>query len=263
MVEKMMRRRHIMKKKNKYELEQEKMFSQIQKIKPLFQNKQIISFGFNCYVKIMLQKMKIEQETQFFDWIGTSIWAILRLLKNSFESVLERDELKYIQTIQREDEYVWTDMKYYLRFPHDFQQTHKKDTLAMNDRFYKETKDKYERRAKRFLETLHECENKKKQIVFIRLEEDQKDRIKLPEYPKINDELPSLFEISQWIQKHYPNLSFYILFISRNSESYQHSDDLHLIVLSLKNRNENTIYSVPTMIDILFENKDLIDNILR
>ena len=73
--------------------------------------------------------------------------------------------------------------------------------------------------------------------------------------------MKDLLWISNWIQNQYPNLIFKIILISRNSESYQHSDDSHLIILSKKNKTENTIYSVPTMIDILLENKDLIDNI--
>ena len=249
-----------MKKKTDYQKEQEKMFQQINKIKPLFQNKQMISLGFNCFIKVMLQKMKINQETNFFDWIGSSSNSILQLLQNDFDSILQKEHFQYLQTIQKEDGYVWTDTKYYLRFLHDFTQSYKKNTQPITDQQFQETYNKYKRRHKRFFETIQECHSTNKKLIFIRLEEDQKDRIQT-NHP---DEIPDLLQISDWIQKHYPNLSFYILFISRNSEScYQHSDDSHLIILSLKNKTEKTIYSVPTMIYILSENKEFIANILK
>lgn len=259
LTEEMFIKKKIMKKKIDYQKEQEKMFQQINQMKPLFQNKQIISLGFNCYVKIMLQKMNIDQETHFFDWIGSSTKYILQLLENGFDSILQKNNFQYLQTIQKEDGYVWTDNKYYLRFLHDFTQTYKKNTQQITDQQFQETYDKYKRRQKRFFETLQECELKQKTLLFIRIEEDQKDRIQTNN----SDEISDLLQISSWIQKKHQNLSFYILLISRNSEScYQHPDDSHLVILSLKNKTEKTIYSVPTMIDILFQNKDFLKSSL-
>ena len=257
-----MKRRQIQ-KKNEYKRQQEEMFRKIKVIKPLLEKHKIISLGFNCYVKIMLQKMKIEQETQFFDWIGSSTWSIRLLLEKHFDNLLQKDNFKYTQSIQKENEYVWTDEEYYLRFKHDFQQTHFQKTQNIKDEELNNVKIKYERRRERLFETLKEYENNKKTLLFIRLEEDFDKRIYLENHINIEkeDEMKDLLWISNWIQNQYPNLIFKIILISRNSESYQHSDDSHLIILSKKNKTENTIYSVPTMIDILLENKDLIDNI--
>ena len=92
-----MKRRQIhIQKKNKYQKEQEKMFSQIKVIKPLLEKHKIISLGFNCFIKIFLNKMKIEQETQFFDWIGSSTWSIRLLLENHFDDLLQKENLPIV-----------------------------------------------------------------------------------------------------------------------------------------------------------------------
>ncbi len=259
----MIRRR--IQKKNEYQKTQEKMFSQIKVIKPLFEKHKMISLGFNCYIKIFLNKMKIEQETQFFDWIGSSTWSIRLLLENNFENLLQKENLKYLQTIQKENEYVWTDELYYLRFKHDFEQTHLKETKQITHQEWKEVKDKYERRKDRFIQILQEYEKNQKPLLFIRLQEDFDERIYLDHHILIQkeDEINDLLWISNWIQNQYPNLIFKIIFISRitNQISHLHKTDSHLLILHTSNTNTN--YDVPMIVSILHENKEFIANILR
>jgi hypothetical protein len=261
-----MKRRQIhIQKKNKYQKEQEKMFSQIKVIKPLLEKHKIISLGFNCFIKIFLNKMKIEQETQFFDWIGSSTWSIRLLLENHFDDLLQKENLQYLQTIQKENEYVWTDQLYYLRFKHDFQQTHFKKTRQITNQEWKDVKEKYERRRERFFQTLQEYEKNKKILLFIRLQEDFDQRI----YPEIHkniekeDEIKDLLWISNWIQNQYPNLLFKIILISqnKNQHSYIHESDSHLAILHTSNINTN--YDVPMIVHVLHENKEFIGNILK
>jgi hypothetical protein len=273
MVEKMIRKKIFIRKKNEYEKQQEDMLFKINQMKYLFEKKQIISFGFNCFVKIMLQKMKIEQETHFFDWIGTSLWTLRVLLQNDFDSILEKDKLQYIQTVDEELGYVWTDVNYYIRLKHDFNQTYKKNTNKITEKQIVDTQHKYQRRKKRLLETFQECESKQKPVLFLRLEEDPIDRMNHDQYHKYEpkDEMTESLLISAWLQKKYPQLIFHICLISRiqQKESFVHPDDPHILILCKKEINKDLIYHVPTMIDMFYENKEflekylLIDNISR
>lgn len=257
--------RRQIQKKNEYQKKQERMFSQIKVIKPFFEKYTIFSFGFNCFIKIFLNKMKIEQETQFFDWIGSSTWSIRLLLENNFENLLQKENFKYLQTIQKENEYVWTDELYYLRFKHDFEQTHLKETKQITQQEWKEVKEKYERRKNRFLETFKTYEKNQKPILFIRLQEDFDQRIYLDHHIHIQkeDEINDLLCISNWIQKQYPNLIYKIIFLSRikDQTSHSHETDSHLFILHTLNKNTN--YDVPMIVSILHENKEFIANILK
>ena len=44
----------------------------------------IISLGNNCYPKMYLERyLNIKKEYDFFDYIGTPMWSIVKLLKNN------------------------------------------------------------------------------------------------------------------------------------------------------------------------------------
>lgn len=247
-------------KKSEYQKEQEKMFSQIKVIQPLLQKNKLISLGFNCFIKIFFNKMKLEQETHFFDWIGSSSWSIRLLLENKFENLLQKENFKYLQTIQKENEYVWTDELYYLRFKHDFEQTHLKETKQITNQEWNEVKIKYERRKIRFLQNLQEYEKNQKPILFIRLQEDFSERIYPESLSHISkeNEIEDLLWISNWIQNQYPNLIFKIIFISRNTNIQSHFINKNLLILTTQ--KPNPIYSVPTITEIFFENHKFLIN---
>ena len=47
----------------------------------------VISIGSNCYPKCFIQASLYGGETEFFDYIGTSMWSINELLVNDFISI--------------------------------------------------------------------------------------------------------------------------------------------------------------------------------
>jgi hypothetical protein len=46
--------------------------------------------GYNCYTKLYFNSKKIEKETQFFYYIGTSVWSIIDLLNNDFDGMFDK-----------------------------------------------------------------------------------------------------------------------------------------------------------------------------
>ena len=46
---------------------------------------EVSSLGYNCYTKLYFNSRKMDKETQFFDYIGTSVWSIIELLENDFD----------------------------------------------------------------------------------------------------------------------------------------------------------------------------------
>ena len=60
----------------------------------------VMSLGYNCYTKLYLNSKKIEQETHFFDYIGTSVWTIIDLLNNDFEGVFDNENYEIMNVIK-------------------------------------------------------------------------------------------------------------------------------------------------------------------
>ena len=80
----LLRKKQMIRKQQKKN--QEKNYKQKSgKILSLFGNNQVISLGSMCFVKLFLNKINKNQETHFFDWIGTSVWSIRLALENNFE----------------------------------------------------------------------------------------------------------------------------------------------------------------------------------
>ncbi len=73
----------------------------------LLQNKNVISFGFNCFVKIFLKKINLQQETHFFDWIGSSMWSIRKIFQDNFHSFHSPDEMTYKHIMNSGKQYTW------------------------------------------------------------------------------------------------------------------------------------------------------------
>ena len=82
----------------------------------------IISLGSNCYIKMFLESHLIKKETQFFDYIGSSMWSINELLKNDFKGLYDYKNFEKKHILNKGDIYIFTNNLYYLRFKHDFKQ---------------------------------------------------------------------------------------------------------------------------------------------
>lgn len=190
----------------------------------------IISLGSNCYVKMFLDSVKLKLETQFFDYIGSSMWAIDDLFKENFNDLFdggvddfEKKRIMY----SGDDQYILTHKKYYLRFKHDFKQNFDYEIKEnINSKDFKNVRDKYERRKERLIDIL---KDDKKTLLFIRYEEEQEDRIKYGEDKK--SEIEYIYEFIEIMKQKYPLKKFCILFLSHTMENDKR--DQNLIILKM------------------------------
>jgi hypothetical protein len=197
-----------------------------------------VSLGYNCFIKKFLDS-KISQETNFFDWIGTSMWSINLLIEDDFKDIFQLRDLIYIQTVTSGNiQHAVTHKKYYLRFPHDLQKDDVENIGAYFRRPMWQTrtrlqnilkiKDSYVRRATRFNQFL----KTQQKILFIRFEEKLQDRIIHKTYEKyfLHTELEHVIFFSKLIKRKYQQLQFEIIFISGTNENNYDSDNNILIL---------------------------------
>lgn len=143
----------------------------------LFKNYDLLSLGYNCNFKYYFSKhLLIDTETHFFDYIGSSMWAINQLFINDFEDVLNPIYYKNINIIEHTYHNFLSNTKYFLRFMHDLRN--------LNE--FAQFKDKYNRRIIRLYEKLHNNQN----LILFRYEESMKRKI-------IHSEYSSYFEITE------------------------------------------------------------------
>jgi hypothetical protein len=123
----------------------------------------LLSLGSNCNVKKYLDKIRPNNPTQFFDYIGTSMWGINELIANDFTDMFNINDFESIKTNIKYGDII-TNKKYYLRFLHDLKNINfnKPKILNYNNNIhickasnFIECQHKYERRSERFIELLH------------------------------------------------------------------------------------------------------------
>lgn len=187
----------------------------------------IISLGSNCYVKMFLDSVKLKLQTQFFDYIGSSMWVINDLFKENFNDLFDGiDSLEKKRIMDSgDDQYILTHKKYYLRFKHDFKQNFDseiKENIKPVD--FKNVRDKYERRKERLIDILNDDE---KTLLFIRYEEEQQDRIKYFEDKK--SEIEYIYEFIEIIKQKYPLKKFCILLLSHELENDKRDENLIIL----------------------------------
>ncbi len=203
---------------------------------PLILSKyRVLSLGCSCYTKIFMTSIGVNQETQFFDYIGSPMSTINNLINNDFKNLFEYEDYKNMEVLSNVDDgYNITHKKHYLVIRHDFRQTHKKITPNVTFPEFRAFKDKYTRRIQRWKELLQY----EKSILFIRYEQYTnfvKHDIFKDKFEK--DELSYLQEFSSLIKTKYPNLKFNILFFYSNIEN-SYYDNIHNIFV-LKNNQTN------------------------
>ena len=191
----------------------------------------VISLGSNCYIKMFLESIKYKTETHFFDYIGSSMWAINDLFKDNFSELfddgidsLEKKKIMY----SGDDEYIITHKKYYLRFKHEFNQNFHseiKENIKIED--FKKVCEKYERRKERLFDILNDD---KQTLLFIRYEEDHKNRINYFEDKK--SEIEYIYDFIKMIKRKYPLKKFCILLLSHTMENDINYDE-NLIILKM------------------------------
>ena len=151
-----------------------------------------VSLGFNCSVARCIELMSERDghfyERQVFDWLGTSMWAIVMLIKDDFRDLLDQRLLEYRQRYTHTNELYPTNIKYDIPMLHEFD---KNNSVRIRGRQLIPIVEKYQRRIERFNGLLRGD----KEIVFIRLERDMSDKISTPESAAyMVDEMASLLE---------------------------------------------------------------------
>jgi hypothetical protein len=164
----------------------------------------IYSLGYNCCIKKYID-IQGKKATNLFDYIGSSMWSINKLVENDFQDLFDINMYKNMEILPNYN--IITNEKYYLRFKHDLK-------TMINFEKFKET---YKRRIIRFKEDL-DNENK---ILFIRLEESHQDRIIYDQYKENfkKNELEYLKDYSIFLKTKIPFLNFKIIYISEIFET--------------------------------------------
>ena len=198
----------------------------------------IISLGCKCYVKLFLDSIKHKSETQFFDYIGSSMWAINDLFKDDFSELFDNgiDDIEKKKILYSGfDKYILTHKKYYLRFKHDFRQNCNsgiKENIKSED--FNKVSEKYLRRKERLINILNED---KETLLFIRYEENQENRIKY--FGDKKSEIEYIYEFIDIIKQKYPLKKFCILFLSDTMENDKRDENL----IILKNLSRINIWT--------------------
>jgi hypothetical protein len=207
----------------------------------LFNDYTILSLGFNCNIKKYIDKIRPNSPTQFFDYIGTSMWGINELIRNNFSDIFNIDEFENMKTNIYYGE-IATNKKYYLRFFHDLKNVENNNTKILNynnnihvckKNNFDECKEKYERRSQRFIELL----NSSNKILFIRLQENINNIIKHDMYKDKykKSELEYTFELSNTLKNMYPKLEFIIITISNNQKNEFYKDKNIIVLEQIEN----------------------------
>jgi hypothetical protein len=206
-----------------------------------FSNITFISLGYNCAVKLYIDTFA-SQPTYLFDWIGSSMWGINKLINNSFD-LCNKEDFKTLQIYIENKEYTYLccNTVYYFRFIHDLptyfildrthiQKNKHGDSIKLN--YFDTFKSKYTRRIERFQELLQSNTS----VVFVRLEECMENKVIHENYIKLYSisELDHIKEFMKLIKQKYPLLKFKVIYISKS-----HQTELKNNLLILHNNNNN------------------------
>ena len=189
----------------------------------------VLSIGSSCFVKSFLQSNNIQQETNFFDYIGSSMWGICDLIENNFEGLSNIEDYDLLHISDNLD--IFSNKKYYLRLKH---QNFIYQKNKINIHAFKNMCNTFERRAERFENLLRTM----KRILFIRMEQDDSKRFLYDEYKDKNNgnELSYVISFAKILKEKYHELEFNILFISKSNDNLFDTDNNILI---LKNKYED------------------------
>lgn len=195
-------------------------------VQTLFKDKFLLSLGFNCTIKRFLDFTKLTSgETNFFDYIGSSMWSINELFQNDFANLFNWTEYKHFQIMNGEKSNYLTNSRYYLRFFHDL-------STYSTDKLKDDVVGKYSRRKQRLYDILNES----KYVVFIRHEEIIENRIIYDEYAEkfMTNELEHTKNFSHIIKTKFPNLKFKIILLSLEHNDYYFIEH-NIILVNISN----------------------------
>lgn len=179
------------------------------------------SLGYNCYPKMFIRRKypKNANQTQFFDFAGTSVFSIRKVFENDFKDFFNKYDYKKLPvSTDNKPDYI-IQMKYYITFPHDLQNMDQFDDF----------KEKYERRAKRIQKIFNE---KEISILFFRYEQNMNNRIIYDEHKKEYEksEYEQLLELCNLFKEKY-NFKFDIVYMRATEIEPTYKDNIYQIPL--------------------------------
>lgn len=237
------------------------MTSNNKNITQLFENNNnLISLGYNCFFKKFLKsKLRFKKETNFFDNIGISMWSINELLSNDFEDFFNPTHYKQIKIKNNENVGFLSNTKYYVRFPHDLETV--KFNKNYNGKYFNDFISMYSRRKTRLYELLINS----RKVIFLRLEEDNNDRIIYPEYEEKmkTTEFDNLLVFTEIIKKKFPSLNFVTIFVSRTKETNIYTSSNIIVLNSGAYKVNDWKKSQDELENILLSNYDYIKTFLQ
>lgn len=194
------------------------------------------SLGYNCCIKRYLDNSKLTKETNMFDYIGSSMWGICKLLI----AIKDEDNIYFDVEKKIVNNKIWQyNPEYSLIFLHDLR-------INFTNKEVQNMNDKYKRRFYRLKQIL----NNKNTITFIRLQS-PKVSILLYNYDK---ELPYIIEFINIMRIYFKNIDFKLLYIIY--KEYEYDKDLianynELIIIKAAIEEINYINAYKTLEPIL------------
>jgi ribosomal protein S17E len=196
----------------------------------------VSSLGYNCFPKIYFTSKKINQETHFFDYIGTSVWSIIELFKNDFEGMFDHENYKIMNIMKTGDnQQLVVNDKYFIRCKHDFKKTLLKpceiDNTELNTFI-----EKMKRRKERLMNMLLD----NKSLIFIRYEEDRSGRHIIEEYePRYETSyIDNLKILSKLFRKINPLKKIIIMNISHLNDKTEYIEEYGIIKIRMDKKIE-------------------------
>ena len=203
---------------------------------------EVSSLGYNCYTKLYFNSRKMDKETQFFDYIGTSVWSIIELLENDFDGIFDKSNYKIMNIMKTgDDQFLVVNEKYFIRCKHEFKKTlnQKFDPeilheYEINNEELEDFIEKMKRRKERFMNMLASNNS----LLFIRYEEDSTGRRDIKQYEsKLNiSYIDNLKILSDMFKKINPEKKITILDLSHRHDKTEYIKEYEIIKIRMRKR---------------------------
>jgi hypothetical protein len=177
----------------------------------------LISLGPNCFTKEFIKFLGIDQETHFFDYIGSTLWSLCDLIQNDFKDLFKYSDYKNMHVLK--NSHIISNQRYYLNFKHDFPQNHSGGSMYINTALFIQFQQKYKRRILRFQQLLQS----KRKILFIRTDVNS-NRVQHTIHETKYNEGNEIYYFQKFIQilkEKYPSSNCTFLFLTKHIDENQ------------------------------------------
>ena len=230
---------------------------------------EVSSLGYNCYIKLYFNYIKIDQETQFFDYIGTSVWSIIELLNKDFDGMFDKSNYKIMNIMKSgDDQFLVVNEKYFIRCKHEFKKTldRKFDAEILNEyEIDKEELDDFIEKMKRRKERFMNLLKNNNSLLLIRYEEDPTGRHELKQFDeKFNiSYIDNLKILSGIFKKINPEKKITILDISHRHDKTEYIEEYGIIKIRMRKRIEHWKKVITELENTFSNEKKFIENLLK